>query len=143
MRFSPSNLSQIATGIGVPNRQVRISPPTLNQLATGIWVLNRPSRLRKFSRIWLSHHRGGVGGVYGGPWSGTPSGRNPISRFSRLLSRRHPIGRAEVRVDLTRLSERPEQALIGKKQWMLRDFYVRPDNFQVDLKTRRCPACVK
>ena len=63
-----------------------------------------------------------------------------VSRVSRL---RFLIGRAEVQVDLTRLSERPEQAFIGKKQWMLRDFHVRPDNFQVDLKTRRCPACMK
>ena len=45
---------------------------------------------------------------------------------------------------------RPRQAfretrasLHWKKQWMLRDFQVRPDNFQVDLKTPRCPACMK
>ena len=79
----------------------------LRQIATGIGVLNRPSRLRKFSRIWLSHHRGGYGGVSWGPWSGTPSGQRfrvshapilliarvkSVSRFSSILSRCHPWG---------------------------------------------------
>ena len=34
-------------------------------------------------------------------------------------------------------------SLHWKTQWMLRDFQVRPDNFQVDLKTPRCLPCMK